>query len=166
MELNWKYSKFFVYLQSNSPLSCVKHSHRETQTHIPVGQPEIICHTSPAPLAKKEMLMTHVTLLLSTWAALCQPTQTALVSASAVWDFHKASHSPTVQVPSQSLDKTLLRGKSLVHKSHPHVQLNKTVQAATLGVEWTWLPQGWTLPANTQAFDTVCHCKASDWASA
>ena len=43
--------------ESLSPLSCAKQTER--QTNVSVGQPEIIWHTSPAPLAKKEMELPH-----------------------------------------------------------------------------------------------------------
>lgn len=57
--------------------------------------------------------------LLSTWAPLCQPTQTALISTLALWDSHIASCSPTVQVPAQSLGKNLMKGQVTVAQISP-----------------------------------------------
>lgn len=104
------------------------------------------------------------TLLLSTWAPLCQPTQTALASASALWDSYNKSLAHS-QVPVQSLGKALWGAgrccTNLLHTFH-WTRLFMLHLLVWNGHDYPW--EGPRLP--TCRLLTVCHCTAGERASA
>lgn len=71
-------------LMSLTPMTCAKHRHRETDKYLSRPARNHMAYLTSSACQKGDGDDKMQTLLLSTWAPLCQPTQTALARASAL----------------------------------------------------------------------------------